>query len=206
MKCVKVNDFNPRTPCGVRRTISAGASGSWTNFNPRTPCGVRRVYPSAAAILYRYFNPRTPCGVRRRPGAVDREKQNFNPRTPCGVRPTSRCFAATAKAFQSTHPLRGATGTVSKSDTKGAYFNPRTPCGVRRRAIGATPVMGSISIHAPLAGCDDMKPFFVAAACLFQSTHPLRGATAKAHKKMRHFCAKGINTSSLCAKNAHSVT
>ena len=33
-------------------------------------------------------------------------------------------------------------------------FNPRTPCGVRRRAMGATPVMGSISIHAPLAGCD----------------------------------------------------
>lgn len=41
---------------------------------------------------------------------------------------------------------------------------------------------------------------------VFQSTHPLRGATAKAHKKMRHFCAKGINTSSLCAKNAHPAT
>lgn len=44
------------------------------------------------------------------------------------------------------------------------------------------------------------------AAMTFQSTRPLRGATAKAHKKMRHFCAKGINTSSLCAKNAHPAT
>ena len=35
-----------------------------------------------------------------------------------------------------------------------AYFNPRTPCGVRLDdAIGII-AAGSISIHAPLAGCD----------------------------------------------------
>ena len=33
-------DFNPRTPCGVRRS-AAGCSCRNTNFNPRTPCGVR---------------------------------------------------------------------------------------------------------------------------------------------------------------------
>ena len=63
-----------------------------------------------------------------------------------------------------------------------------------------------ISIHAPLAGCDSGFGDFMAEEFAFQSTHPLRGATAKAHKKMRHFCAKGINTSSLCAKNTHPAT
>ena len=34
-----------------------------------------------------------------------------------------------------------------------------------------------ISIHAPLAGCDDMGAAAIRAQLKFQSTHPLRGAT-----------------------------
>ena len=131
--------------------------------------------------------------------------------------------------FQSTHPLRGATGSTDRSRQARAHFNPRTPCGVRQKLHPGFTVSRSISIHAPLAGCDAMdkadstattsisihaplagcdKSCSPVSRCraLFQSTHPLRGATAKAHKKMRHFCAKGINTSSLCAKNAHPAT
>ena len=33
------------------------------NFNPRTPCGVRRL-TGCVALLDEDFNPRTPCGVR----------------------------------------------------------------------------------------------------------------------------------------------
>ena len=33
-------------------------------------------------------------------------------------------------------------------------FNPRTPCGVRQRREHCHSHAGSISIHAPLAGCD----------------------------------------------------
>ena len=33
-------NFNPRTPCGVRRPQTARTPMS-VNFNPRTPCGVR---------------------------------------------------------------------------------------------------------------------------------------------------------------------
>ena len=36
-----LNDFNPRTPCGVRRRLQA-VTRLCMNFNPRTPCGVRR--------------------------------------------------------------------------------------------------------------------------------------------------------------------
>lgn len=43
-----------------------------------------------------------------------------------------------------------------------------------------------ISIHAPLAGCDDVYARYFRTNFDFQSTHPLRGATAKMHK---NFCA-----------------
>ena len=104
------------------------------------------------------------------------------------------------KTFQSTHPLRGATTLVSPrsysahnfnprtpcgvrphSPRKGAffyYFNPRTPCGVRHVPAGCCVTVAVISIHAPLAGCDLHKSVVEMIDSKFQSTHPLRGATA----------------------------
>ena len=43
-------DFNPRTPCGVRRSCSGSCEPSG-NFNPRTPCGVRRDGASAPLLV-----------------------------------------------------------------------------------------------------------------------------------------------------------
>ena len=107
---------------------------------------------------------------------LDGRRVHFNPRTPCGVRPQTPSFFRHPPAFQSTHPLRGATNV---SAAQGQVF--------------------SISIHAPLAGCDrDGEPvqkrsnyFNPRTPCgvrpstccapgansKFQSTHPLRGAT-----------------------------
>ena len=102
--------------------------------------------------------------------------------------------------FQSTHPLRGATITphcvvgqcsvisihapLAGCDALNRllrwilfYFNPRTPCGVRPRCFRECVAELKISIHAPLAGCD-RSAIFVRTLGLFQSTHPLRGATA----------------------------
>ena len=146
-------NFNPRTPCGVRLpkicnssspmgiSIHAPLAGCDSgcssascfirNFNPRTPCGVR---PRALAPEGpdRHFNPRTPCGVRRRSVPFRCKVGYFNPRTPCGVRRTTYAGTGQSLPFQSTHPLRGATvGLIRVLDT---VF---------------------ISIHAPLAGCDN---------------------------------------------------
>ena len=38
--------------------------GDVEDFNPRTPCGVRPLFARKTAVFYD-FNPRTPCGVRR---------------------------------------------------------------------------------------------------------------------------------------------
>ena len=68
------------------------------------------------------------------------------------------------------------------------YFNPRTPCGVRLTRSSGKPSTTRISIHAPLAGCDVINSRANILHRLFQSTHPLRGATAKMHKIFCAFC------------------
>ena len=101
---------------------------------------------------------------------------HFNPRTPCGVRPSGMGSRTHADVFQSTHPVWGATefevlGEPEKNISIHAPrvgcdvvfgvqvgfnpdFNPRTPCGVR---------LGTVTISFPTV--------------LFQSTHPVWGAT-----------------------------
>ena len=71
-------------------------------------------------------------GATTGPPSKTKECRNFNPRTPCGVR------------RQEDH--RG--GRARKN------FNPRTPCGVRPDSRKRTNNTITISIHAPLAGCD----------------------------------------------------
>ena len=51
---------------------------------------------------------------------------------------------------------------------------PLAGCDAERER---TKAVVQISIHAPLAGCDQMHPPLARNRLLFQSTHPLRGAT-----------------------------
>ena len=115
-----------------------------------------------------HFNPRTPCGVRLVCLAIRCYLLNFNPRTPCGVR---LCFDRLSRWLKD--------------------FNPRTPCGVRPSVVSYSPrATEVISIHAPLAGCDQYSFSMLGIRRMpkFQSTHPLRGATAKMHKIFCAFC------------------
>ena len=81
----------------------------------------------------------------------------FNPRAPCGARPPRPC------------PLCPA----------GPYFNPRAPCGARRLGAAGEHQPLQISIHAPLAGRDGCQTVARWFPRSFQSTRPLRGATAR---------------------------
>ena len=100
------------------------------------------------------FNPRTPCGVRPEVRRMESTLLHFNPRTPCGVRPATAIAAHMSAEFQSTHPLRGATRVTPPAPRHPLHFNPRTPCGVRPPEKHIRSSSCSISIHAPLAGCD----------------------------------------------------
>ena len=57
------------------------------------------------------------------------------------------------------------------------YFNPRTPCGVRPAAASATCGRKIFQSTHPLRGATVEGGITVVESWLFQSTHPLRGAT-----------------------------
>ena len=123
-----------------------------------------------------HFNPRTPCGVRHAVEEVSPSAREFQSTHPLRGATTPKLLQSRNCRFQSTHPLRGATVSVCLGVKDLQHFNPRTPCGVRLHAGNAAcfsllfqsthPLRGattsfplmiyfpSISIHAPLAGCD----------------------------------------------------
>ena len=87
-------------------------------------------------------------------------------------------YANNAK-FQSTHPSRGATRAIWIPHSWRKYFNPRAPCGARQRQHDALLRQPLISIHAPHAGRDAETATVWVKYTKFQSTRPMRGATAK---------------------------
>ena len=83
-----------------------------------------------------------------------------------------------ANQFQSTHPVRGATSVRPRP----APFRdisihaPREGCDHVRAGLAHRL---HISIHAPREGCDYFPFTCFNVLSIFQSTHPVRGATSK---------------------------
>ena len=102
----KISIHVPRAGCDSPRTCTGRVP---LNFNPRTPCGVRRDLCGAGGgvMTISIHVPRAGCDEE-----VDsyyKDKWDFNPRTPCGVRPTKAETSRPCSRFQSTYPVRGAT-------------------------------------------------------------------------------------------------
>ena len=120
---------------------------------PLAGCDRLRTFPVGTQ---KHFNPRTPCGVRQSVGKSNACYGHFNPRTPCGVRRPPRRSRTSFARFQSTHPLRGATRAIQRCPTL-------TPISIHAPLAGCDDVgrndesQHPISIHAPLAGCDSSK-------------------------------------------------
>ncbi|EFT83505.1 hypothetical protein HMPREF0620_0510 [Parascardovia denticolens DSM 10105 = JCM 12538] len=86
---------------------------------------------------------------------------------------------ASTGVFQSTLPLRGATRQASRRRRQSRDFNPRSPCGERP---GPTPERDTLRNFNPRSPCGE-RPSSQSATSTksqFQSTLPLRGATAVA--------------------------
>ena len=153
-------------------------------FNPRTPCGVRRSCPRRSRRPRSFQSTHPLRGATLFPASC-RSSMPFQSTHPLRGATASFRAARTLFTFQSTHPLRGATimlpvfnralaisihaplagcdSAVSLVSPNSTHFNPRTPCGVRPRSYaGSSP------------------------ASRFQSTHPLRGATIAGRRHDRH--------------------
>ena len=166
--------FNPRTPCGVRRSVSFGQSQN-RHFNPRTPCGVRP-HCSAIALAMPGFQSTHPvrgATIHYQQCVQQRRISIHAPRAGCD--PARDTFLVTA-AISIHAPRAGCDELRGCIRLHGLHFNPRTPCGVRRKTwcfrdclchfnprtpCGVRPEIPStafipicISIHAPRAGCD----------------------------------------------------
>ena len=103
-------------------------------------------------------------------------KAHFNPRTPCGVRHGGAGSQADVFGFQSTHPVWGATfcAEIYIAYRLISIHAPRVGCDADLKTQLERIV---ISIHAPRVGCDIFFAFSASSSCLFQSTHPVWGAT-----------------------------
>ena len=111
----------------------------------------------------------------------------FNPRTPCGVRQRKDIRCCLPFLISIHAPLAGCDITPGRRWRPRLDFNPRTPCGVRQRIRLCVSIANLISIHAPLAGCDRVLRGLFLLHLLFQSTHPLRGATQRQHRQKRRY-------------------
>jgi len=177
LRSLKVWDFNPRTPCGVRRKMKRGFGGK-LDFNPRTPCGVRPLnnFSVINCIVISIHAPHAGCDAKGIPHVI--ALTDFNPRTPCGVRPEQVVLAEESWRISIHAPHAGCDQFQHIFNAMYFNFNPRTPCGVRPDTKVWLSRMTVISIHAPHAGCDLDDRSKCWRKLLFQSTHPMRGATS----------------------------
>ena len=83
--CTVAENFNPRTPYGVRQTMWDFLEKGG-HFNPRTPYGVRRkvVHRPRNRTVISIHAPRMGCDCSA--GGLLLGRRHFNPRTPYGVR------------------------------------------------------------------------------------------------------------------------
>ena len=168
--------FNPRTPCGVRRSAykhCAPLYGFQSTHSLRSAtfgflwnCNCSTWFQSTHSLRsatnhQRGQPPRNSVSIHALLAECDHKRVHrslyhlsFNPRTPCGVRPSCLYHRYLPHRFQSTHSLRSA--------TPDCYFALYVLC---------------VSIHALLAECDRLSYTGKTSGREFQSTHSLRSAT-----------------------------
>ena len=169
-------DFNPRTPCGVRLRMRLFLV-MMCLFQSTHPMrgATRKGNAETESVVISIHAPHAGCDDNL-PGLNAEFIISIHaPHAGCDINRLKK--RANNVIFQSTHPMRGATVNSFSSQQHLYDFNPRTPCGVRPVNRHRPRAFHLISIHAPHAGCDAKSAAYVARYTVFQSTHPMRGAT-----------------------------
>ena len=154
------------------------------HFNPRAPCGARRTAPSHA-VRVSNFNPRAPCGARLSADPSITTTAHFNPRAPCGARLLPSSLVPLLLIFQSTRPLRGATWAYACYGRKIEISIHAPLAGRDLFCLYGTAVSALFQSTRPLRGATGLPLRSDGRSCAFQSTRPLRGATRAEHHVYR---------------------
>ena len=149
--------FQPTRPLRGATGTGDGERDTAKNFNPRAPCGARRSIVEFNDSLHK-ISTHAPLAGRDPIGVIDRGKKLISTHAPLAGRdhkeygeltvngvfqPTRPLRGATAirdrnlyeVIFQPTRPLRGATFSVAFPTETRTNFNPRAPCGARRISV-----------------------------------------------------------------------
>ena len=171
----------PHTRCD---NIVGGIESFLANFNPRTSYEVRRGYDHSGELRLHIsiHAPHAGCDTR-------------GPQAPLAL----------LLPFQSTHPMRGATQNIMSAYAIVGEISIHAPhAGCDMRTISWQQFDVAISIHAPHAGCDTLCASIWHIWRPFQSTHPMRGATANLHKNSYELCANNTNLSLIFSESTPS--
>ncbi len=159
------------------------------NFNPRSPCG-ERLGTSDKKLAELEFQSTLP--MRGATGGIDMQKtlDLFQSTLPMrGATSNRRAFYAVLDI--SIHaPHAGSDNTTTANVSATAYFNPRSPCG--ERLYARLRHTADDKHFNPRSPCGERHQPQMGASCpyIFQSTLPMRGATAASKYSMlgsRHF-------------------
>ena len=184
-------DFNPRTPCGVRRRRSGKPAKKYSFQSTHPMRGATTVDNGhLMTIPISIHAPHAGCDGKGFSSLLS--YTDFNPRTPCGVRQLSLKRCSRRVEFQSTHPMRGAT-KLRQHHASIKLFQSTHPMRGATYIPHRTATRGLISIHAPHAGCDRHPSLDALGAPEFQSTHPMRGATLRTATPIRQTRAISIH-------------
>ena len=151
-----MTDFNSRSPCGERLSLSDMRIKRFTNFNPRSPmqrmtgihAGIGHPCAISIHVLYKRAAGGIPTGLT----------QNVFQSTPPLRRVTRFPIALRNGNAISIHaPRVGSDVRLGRHRQRRRHFNPRSPCGERLLARSRPYACGAISIHAPRAGSDGLQ-------------------------------------------------
>ena len=147
-------------------------------FNPRSPCGERRTSDAALCAPPR-FNPRSPCGERPSGARRLTRSPGFQPTLPLRGA-TWASWLSFATCAVSTHaPLAGSDGAARGGGPSSTSVSTHAPlAGSDRSAQVVALGVPQVSTHAPLAGSDEDICCEMCDESVFQPTLPLRGATS----------------------------
>ena len=145
--------FNPRAPCGARRTRGRGEVQP-EHISIHAPRVGRDSMRSVGSIFSYYFNPRAPCGARPVLTGTGYKNKSISIHAPrVGRDCPGRSRLCRTRYFNPRAPC-GARQLLRFSVHKWSYFNPRAPCGARRGLAQDFRRKFWISIHAPRVGRD----------------------------------------------------
>ena len=146
--------FQSTRPLRGATGLAAAVGTIPTGFNPRAPCGARRSRCSRPTRTTTSFNPRAPCGARQGANSLKHLTQPFQSTRPLrGATRDTDGQAMMDCEFQSTRPLRGATFKPCKCVTFKSV-SIHAPLAGRDQEHAERQGCLEVSIHAPLAGRD----------------------------------------------------